>query len=577
MRLTLVERQEARLRCIPDLGMAHLLGQCGREGVKASLVQGSPETLECLLDDSAFPLLSRAYGEVVEERGESWFKEFLEFSHRMATSSDVWDKTDPEALADLWQLLTFVRDSVWPSWLPDFLHGRIERTRPDAVGFSLWDFYGHPGVSAAVREVMGRLREEGVPVMVGGPGTVTRTARRDIMELFEPDYIVHHEGEEALMELLKMLEAGKVEERPNISFGGSDGATEPVRDLDSLALPDFTQYDLDSFFLPVRVLPFMTARGCDWARCAFCSHHATYRGYREHSLERIRETVEMYKSKYGTEMMMLHDETLSARRARGILDALPEAYYYSYAYPRGYDRKLLERMHEKGFRVLVWGVESGCQETLNAMRKGTDIAEVERIIRDAHRAGLMNVCFILFGFPGETREQAEQTVGFLRRNADYIERHAATAFRLEEGSPVWREPERWGVKDLGGGDYEVSSGMQRGEVREFLRALNARRVRTAAQTKYYMPGDSEMRPYLFMQAVYGEGSGDYPVRNGLLMGSEVWPSLLMRDVSRPRLVLDDRQRALYEECDGRHKVDAAEFERYPYVVNYSKPFLSRNP
>ncbi len=578
MRLTLVERQEARLRCIPDLGIAHLAGQCRKAGIGVSLVQGSPLTLECLTDRSVFPLFLRRYGEEAKERGEDWLGEFLEFNWRMAVSSDICDKANPEALRDLWELLEFVEKRVWPEWLAGFLHDRIMETRPDSVGFSVWDFYGHPEVAASVGEVVRRLRkEEGLPVLVGGPGTVTRTARRDILRIFEPDAIVHHEGELALPGALEMIEGGGPEKAPNISVRGSggglrDGETVPVEDLDSLALPDFTDYDLDSFFLPVRVLPVMTSRGCPWARCAFCSHHATYRGYREFSPERVAEAVDMCREKHGAGMIMLHDETVTAARVRALLPHLPEADYYSYAYPKGFDAPLLKRMREKGFRVLVWGVESGCQEVLDRMRKGTDTSEVERIIRASHDAGITNVAFILFGFPGETRKQAEETVDFLRRNAGSIERHAATVFRLEEGSPVWREPGRWGVKKLKGGDYRVESGMRREEVLDFLRGLNERRIKTSADTKYYMPGDSEMRPYLFMQAAYGEGSGEYPVRNGLLIGNEIRPSLLMKGVSRPVLKLDERQKELYLRCDGRHKADAGEFLKYPYVVMYERPF-----
>ena len=573
MKLTLVERQEVRLRCIPDLGIAYLLGQCKDNGIKASLVQGSPRTLDCLLDESVFDILCRGYEDVVKERGESWFKDFLKFNHDIATSSNIWDKTNPDAMKELWDLTGFMKERVWPEWLADFLHQEIVNTKPDAVGFSIWDFYSHPGVSAAVRDVIERLKlESDVRVLVGGPGTVTKTARRDIFRTFKPDFIVHHEGERALFEALGMIESGKVRGLPNVSFSGYDGETKPIEDLDSLALPDFSQYDLDRFFLPVRVVPMMTSRGCPWARCAFCNHHATYKGYREHSAERVVETVEMYKKKYKTDMIMFHDETFTSGRARNIVDALPEAFYYSYAYPKGFDRALLKRMHEKGFRVLVWGVESGCQEVLDSMRKGTDISEVGRIVRDARAVGITNVAFILFGFPGETKEQAEETVNFLQRNADYIERHATTVFRLEEGSPIWEEPSKWGVKKLKGGDYRVESGMQREDVHEFLAGLNGRDIKTSANTKYYMPGNSEFRPYFFMQVAYGEGKGEYPVKNGLLVGDEVRPSMLMEGVSRPVLKLDKGQRGVYEKCDGRHKVDARGFRGYPYVVYYERPF-----
>lgn len=567
MKVTLVERQEPRLRCVPDLGIAYLLGQCN-----ASLVQGSPNTLNCLLDESVFDKFCGGYRDVVEERGESWFKDFLKFNYDMAVSNNIWDKTNPEALQDLWDLVTFMRDEVWPTWLPDYLFKEIQKTKPDVVGFSLWDFYDSPQISRAIASVMERLKQHShMRMLVGGPGTVSKTSRKDIFQFFKPDFIVHHEGEEALVDLLDMIERNEIKKQPNISFEGYDAETQPIEDLDSLALPDFSQYDLDKFFLPIRVLPLMTSRGCGWAHCAFCNHHATYKGYREHSPERVAETVDLFKRKYKTNMIMLHDETFTARRARDIVDKLPPAYYYSYAYPKGFDKPLLKRMYDKGFRVLVWGVESGCQNVLNSMRKGTNVNEVEKIIRDTHSVGITNVTFIMFGFPGETEEQAEETIEFLKRNSPFIERHATTAFRLEEDSPIWEKPDLWGVKKKGF-DYRVKSGMQSKEVRKFLHGLNERDIKTCADTKYYMPGDSEFRAYFFMQVVYGEGSGEYPVRNGSLRDKEIWPSLLMKNVCRPKLVLDDEQLETYKKCDGKHKVNATEFEEYPYVVFYKSMF-----
>lgn len=573
MRLTLIERQEPRLRCVPDLGIAQLLGQCRENGIAAKLVQGSPETLECLVDDSVFPLFLKRYKRVADERGEGFLREFLEYNYNIATSNNIYDKTDPDALNELWGLLSFMKEEVWPRWLPGFLYERISGTKPDVVGFSLWDFYDNPKISSAIAEVIRRLRKGlGVQVLAGGPGTVAKSARRDITSIFHPDFIVHHEGELALLEVLEMIESQKLKKTANVTFGKYEGDTKPIEDLDSLPLPDFSQYRLDDFFLPVRVLPVMTSRGCPWAKCAFCNHHATYTGYREHSAKRVAEMIESCREEYDTEMIMFHDETFTSERARGLIGSLPEAYYYSYAYPKGFDRQLLDRMHKKGFQVLVWGIESGCQRVLQLMRKGTDIKEVERIMRDSYSAGITNVAFIMFGFPGETEAEALETVEFLKRNSQFIERHATTAFRLEEDSPIWKKPSAWGVKNKGGGKYYAERGMQQDKVNEFMKKLCSSNVKTSADTKYYMPGDSEMRAYFFMQAAYGEGSGEYPVRNGILRGNEIVPSLLMEGATRPIVKLSQKAAALYAKCDGKHKANAGEFEGYPYVVRYSRKF-----
>ncbi len=573
MKFTLVEKQESRLRSMPDLGIGYLIAECRAAGVNTSLVLGSPTTLQCLRDREAFSLFLKGYSGVVKERGEEWLRWFLDFNYQIATSTSIADKANPEAVADLWELLSFVEKEVWPEWLPRYLISEIESTNPDVVGFSVWDPYGHPEVVRVLQSVVKTLKQDlDIPIIFGGPGVLTPTSRSYVMRLFNPDFIIHHEGERALLGLLDMIETSQIKPLPNLSYPGYDGPVEPIKDLDSLQIPDFSDYDLDSFFPPVRVLPAITSRGCEWSRCAFCSHHNTYSGYHEYSGRRLREIIETYKDKYRTDLIMLQDETMTARRARVLVKELPNAYYYSYAYPKGFDKDLLKRMHAKGFRVLVWGVESGSQRILNLMRKGTNIREVEAIIRNSYEVGITNVAFIMFGFPGETREEAEETVEFLKRNARYIERHAATQFYLAEGSPIWEQPELWGVKKTSHG-YSVTSGMGRKEVQKFLKDLNRLRPKTSADTKYYFPGDSELRAYFFVQVVYGEGEGSYPVRTGILLGDEIWPSLLMKNVSRPRVKLSRGDAERYAKCDGRHRVEARDFLPYPYVVFYRRPFF----
>jgi radical SAM superfamily enzyme YgiQ (UPF0313 family) len=60
----------------------------------------------------------------------------------------------------------------------------------------------------------------------------------------------------------------------------------------------------------------------------------------------------------------------------------------------------------RGDRELCVGFESGNQEILNGMNKGTKRERMFRFMADARKAGiLIHGCFMV-GFPGETRETA---------------------------------------------------------------------------------------------------------------------------------------------------------------------------
>ena len=66
----------------------------------------------------------------------------------------------------------------------------------------------------------------------------------------------------------------------------------------------------------------------------------------------------------------------------------------------------------------------------------------------AHRqpAGIWNHTFFFFGFPGETIENAQETVNFIYAHQDVIHSASPGAFLLERYSPAYRDPAAFGVR-----------------------------------------------------------------------------------------------------------------------------------
>jgi anaerobic magnesium-protoporphyrin IX monomethyl ester cyclase len=63
----------------------------------------------------------------------------------------------------------------------------------------------------------------------------------------------------------------------------------------------------------------------------------------------------------------------------------------------------------------VWlGAESGSQRILDAMDKGTDVAEIPAVRAKLREAGIRACFFIQFGYPGETMEEIMATVHMVR-------------------------------------------------------------------------------------------------------------------------------------------------------------------
>src|SRR5581483_1131171 len=61
------------------------------------------------------------------------------------------------------------------------------------------------------------------------------------------------------------------------------------------------------------------------------------------------------------------------------------------------------------------GAESGSQRVLDAMEKGTRVEQIERATALLRADGIQVGFFLQFGYPGETRDDIEQTIAMVRR------------------------------------------------------------------------------------------------------------------------------------------------------------------
>jgi hypothetical protein len=93
---------------------------------------------------------------------------------------------------------------------------------------------------------------------------------------------------------------------------------------------------------------------------------------------------------------------------------------------------------------------------------------MHRILRESAAAGIWNHTFFFFGFPGETLDDAQQTVNFLYEHKLHVNSAGFGTFLLEIDAPAHRAPAGFGItrvierpeKDLAiYFDYETAQGM----------------------------------------------------------------------------------------------------------------------
>lgn len=350
---------------------------------------------------------------------------------------------------------------------------------PDAVGLSALFSQQLPFALGLAR----RLKEQGAATLLGG-ATLSVMPRPEGL-LMNPlgaglDCLIVGEGEAGLAAWLAGAEPSAT---PGLVWREDAGtrATPPgmVEDLAALPAPDFSGLDPAAYHSPAPVLPYLGARGCFWRRCAFCTHRQTYLRYREEPAALTAARLMELSQRHACRHFALVDEMVHPRRlaylSRELIGLGADIRWSAYARPeKGFTPELLALASQAGCRLLLWGLESASQRVLDAMGKGTRIDEVSAVLRHAHAAGIANLVFVMFGFPGETVAEMEATLAFLDAHASVLAAVSKSRFLLLDGAPMLAEPARFGLSAITpragdplltiAHDYEVAAGPTQAEV-----------------------------------------------------------------------------------------------------------------
>jgi hypothetical protein len=355
----------------------------------------------------------------------------------------------------------------------------IRREQPDVVGISIPSMPQMlPGLTLAYL-----IKEVGLAchVTVGGPHiSMLREEIARVPAVFALfDSAVVFDGELALLKLVEAVAAGRsLDEVPNLIWRDARGThvnarNEPEK-IGNLPLPDFDGLPLDKYLAPELVLPLMTARGCYFGKCAFCNvGYGEADTFSQMRAEHLADQMLTLKARYGARHIFFADEAITPRTLRNLSARLAELgaamkWGGCARFEKVITRDLLERMAGGGCSMILFGLESASTPIMQAMVKGTELEHMSRILRESSAAGIWNHTFFFFGFPGETLDDAQQTVNFLYAHKPHIHSAALGTFLMERYSPAHRFPELYGVtrivedpdKDLAiYFDYEVAQGM----------------------------------------------------------------------------------------------------------------------
>lgn len=274
------------------------------------------------------------------------------------------------------------------------------------------------------------------------------------------DSIIVHEGETALLGLIKHLENGfDIENVPNLIYKKGGGIrinklSPAGENINSLPTPDFDGFPLELYLSPHLVLPLLSSRGCYWGKCTFCDHSFGYSGkYRPREAGMLYNDLDVLKKKYGTGFFTFQDEGLSPKLISALSDKIIQndpniSWLADSRFEPAFSKEMSQKMARAGCKMLYFGLESGNERILACMDKGIKKENVRKICKYCSDAGIWTHLFLIFGFPTETADEAKETMNFVLANSSIIRSMSFGSFQLTKHSKVYENPEKFGVAKI---------------------------------------------------------------------------------------------------------------------------------
>jgi hypothetical protein len=333
-----------------------------------------------------------------------------------------------------------------------YFQNRLMKTleeNPDFIGFSL----NYLSQALCTFAMIGFIRQfhPQQKIVLGGSLITSWTKLGANRNTFRglADEIVAGAGEKELLKILKVKDG-------NINYP-----------------PDYDNFPIDQYLSPGPILPYSSAQGCYWHKCAFCPENAEGNAYLPLEISQVTHDLQNLTRHLNPTLIHILDSSISPSLLAAVAQNPPGAPWYGFTRVTKHlaNDDFCLSVKNSGCAMLKLGIESGDQDVLDQLNKGIDLPTASAALKTLKKLGIATYCYFLFGTPPENEESATKTLDFVCQHYDCIDFLNLAIFNLPARSV---EAQNLATHDFYEGDlslyknFQHPFGWQRAAVRNFL-------------------------------------------------------------------------------------------------------------
>jgi radical SAM superfamily enzyme YgiQ (UPF0313 family) len=441
----------------------------------------------------------------------------------------------------------------------DLLYSVIAR-EPKVVGVSV---HSSTYLSSILLSQELRKYSQDTKIMFGGPEMIQTSPKwKDVLLKRVADVIVFGEGERTVLNYLTGDDTkgtAYLNNNNEIIIGG----TQPtIPNLDELPFPDYSGFNL-KLYRGTNVLPTYFSRGCI-NNCLYCTERNYFPKFRCRSGKRVFDEIVYQKQLYPkTEYFRIQDSVSNGniKELNILCDLLIENNIeIGFSLEGAVIRKEMEtplykKLHKAGCTVIGYGLETPSKPLLKKTGKlACQSADFDTVIMEGVKSGITMGINFMFGLPGETEEESQMQLEFIRKYKRYrkhiILNPALNYCYLPPGCNAYENPDMFDI-DLSKGSlfWESKDGSSTFPIRLMRFERFCKLAESLGYENLFGITESVNRDEM-LQIYYGnveqETNRDIPWNTGFNTRQELEQNLLHKNISETINRLNEYAEQTYE-------------------------------